>query len=59
MEGLLWLLGVGLLLIALPGFERLTWRGFATGLVKSFLYGALAGLACVPIHNALERRFGG
>jgi hypothetical protein len=47
------------LTIALPGFEWLTAKGFAIGLVKSFLYGALAGLVYVPIHNALERRFGG
>jgi len=46
------------LTIALPGFEWLTLKGFAIGLVKSFLYGALAGLVYVPIHNALERRFG-
>ena len=47
------------LTIALPGFEWLTLKGFAVGLVKSFLYGALIGLVYVPIHNALERRFGG
>jgi len=47
------------LTIALPGFEWLTWKGFAIGLVKSFLYGALFGLVYVPIHNALEHRFGG
>lgn len=46
------------LTIALPGFEWLTLKGFAIGLVKSFLYGALAGLVYVPIYNALERRFG-
>jgi len=47
------------LMIALPGFEWLTLKGFAIGLVKSFLYGALAGLVYVPIYNALARRFGG
>ena len=47
-----------LLTIALPGFEWLTPKGFVIGLVKSFLYGALIGLVYVPIHNALERRFG-
>jgi uncharacterized protein DUF5676 len=46
------------LTIALPGFEWLTAKGFAIGLVKSFLYGALLGLVYVPIHNALQRRFG-
>lgn len=46
------------LVIALPGFEWLTPAGFLIGLVKSFLYGALAGLVYVPIYNALERRFG-
>ncbi len=45
--------------ITLPGFEWLTPKGFAVGLVKSFLYGGLIGLVYVPIHNALERRFGG
>ena len=43
--------------IALPGFEWLTPAGFLIGLVKSFLYGALAGLVYVPIHNALQSRF--
>jgi hypothetical protein len=47
------------LTIALPGFEWLTPKGFVIGLVKSFLYGALAGLVYVPIYNTLERRFGG
>ena len=46
------------LVLALPGFEWLTAKGFAIGLVKSFLYGGLVGLVYVPIHNALERRFG-
>lgn len=46
------------LAIALPGFAWLTPAGFAIGLVKSFLYGALIGLVYVPIYNALERRFG-
>ena len=44
--------------ISLPGFEWLTPKGFAIGLAKSFLYGALLGLVYVPIHNALQRRFG-
>lgn len=46
------------LTIALPGFEWLSAKGFAIGLVKSFLSGALLGLVYVPIHNALQRRFG-
>lgn len=46
-----------LLTIALPGFEWLTAKGFAIGLVKSFLYGGLIGLVYVPIYNALQRRF--
>ena len=45
------------LTISLPGFEWLTAKGFAMGLVKSFLYGALIGLVYVPIYNALRRRF--
>ena len=44
--------------ITLPGFEWLTPIGFAIGLAKSFLYGALIGLVYVPIHNVLQRRFG-
>lgn len=46
------------LTIALPGFEWFTPIGFAIGLAKSFLYGALLGLVYVPIYNMLERRFG-
>ena len=46
------------LLIAVPGFEWLTVKGFFIGLAKSFLYGALIGLVYVPIHNVLQRRFG-
>lgn len=46
------------LALALPGFQWLTLTGFAIGLVKSFLYGALAGLVYVPIYNTLGRRFG-
>lgn len=42
----------------LPAFEWLTWSGFLLGLTESFLYGAYAGLAFVPIHNALTRRWG-
>ena len=46
------------LVMALPGFEWLTWKGFLIGLAKSFLAGVLAGLVYVPVYNALERRFG-
>lgn len=46
------------LVIALPGFEWLTPKGFVVGLVKSFLYGGLLGLVYVPTYNTLERRFG-
>ena len=46
------------LTIALPGFEWLTVKGFAIGLVKSFLYGGLIGVVYVPIYNVLQRRFG-
>lgn len=46
------------LVIALPGFEWLTLKGFVVGLLKSFLYGALLGLVYVPIYNMLARRFG-
>jgi hypothetical protein len=43
--------------LALPGFAWLTLKGFAIGLAKSFLYGALLGLVYVPIYNTLQRRF--
>jgi hypothetical protein len=49
---------VEFLTIVLPGFEWLTAKGFAIGLVKSFLYGPLLGLVYVPVHNLIERRFG-
>jgi hypothetical protein len=42
----------------LPGFRWLTFLGFCIGLIESFLYGAYAGLVFVPIHNALQRRWG-
>ncbi len=48
---------VQFLAIALPGFEWLTLKGFAIGLVKSFLYGALLGLVYVPIYNVLWLRY--
>ena len=48
---------VDFLAITLPGFEWLTFTGFAIGLVNSFLYGALIGLVYVPIYNFLDRRF--
>ena len=44
--------------IALPGFEWLTWKGFAIGLAKSFLDGVIVGLVYVPIYNGLRSRFG-
>ncbi len=43
----------------LPAFEWLTFGGFCLGLIESFLYGAYAGLAFVPIYNRLTRRWGG
>ena len=46
------------LMLALPGFQWLTLKGFAIGLGKSFLYGALLGLVYVPTYNMLQRRFG-
>lgn len=46
------------LIIALPGFEWLTFAGFAIGLAKSFLYGALLGIVYVPTHNGVERFLG-
>ena len=41
----------------LPGFEWLSWQGFFVGLVKSFLYGAYAGLVYVPVYNFLHRKW--
>lgn len=41
----------------LPGFRWLTLRGFLTGLVESFLYGAYAGLLYVPAYNFFWRRW--
>ena len=43
--------------LALPGFHWLTLQGVFTGLVKSFLYGALLGLVYVPIQNRLDAFF--
>ena len=43
----------------LPGFEMPSWKGFLVGLIKSFLYGAYAGLVYVPIYNFLQRRWAG
>ena len=43
--------------LVLPGFHWLTPEGFVTGLVKSFLYGALLGLVYVPIKNGLDAFF--
>lgn len=42
----------------LPAFTWLTWWGFLLGLLESFLYGAYAGIVCVPIYNWLARRYG-
>jgi len=47
---------VQLLEIALPGFRWLSVGSFVLGLVESFLYGAYAGLAFVPIYNFVLRR---
>lgn len=44
--------------LILPGFEWLTLKGFAIGLLKRFLYGVLVGLVYVPIYNGLRFRFG-
>lgn len=40
----------------LPGFHWLSWSGFFVGLIKSFLYGAFAGLVYVPIYNFLDHK---
>lgn len=34
----------------LPGFEWLTWPGFAAGAVGSFLYGWYVAILLVPLH---------
>jgi len=41
----------------LPGFEPNSWRGFAVGLVQSFLYGGFAGIVYVPVYNLLHRQW--
>jgi len=41
-----------------PAFKWLTWWGFLLGLGESFLFGVYAGLVFVPIHNAVNRRWG-
>lgn len=41
----------------LPAFTWLTWGGFLLGLIESFLWGVYIGLAFVPIHNFLFRRW--
>jgi hypothetical protein len=41
----------------LPWFESNSWRGFAFGLVQSFLYGAYAGIVYVPVYNLLHRQW--
>ena len=43
------------LLQVLPGYELQSWRGFAVGLIQSFLYGAYAGIVYVPIYNFFHR----
>lgn len=35
----------------LPGFSRLTWMTFATGLVETFLIGATFASIIVPVYN--------
>jgi hypothetical protein len=42
----------------LPGYAPQSWRGFAAGLVQSFLWGAYIGIVYVPIYNFVNRRFG-
>lgn len=39
----------------LPAFKWLSIEGFLLGLVESFLYGAYAGVAFVPIYNLMCR----
>lgn len=40
----------------LPGFEWLTWTGFASGAVGSFLYGWYAAVLLVPLHRFFSSR---
>lgn len=49
----------GFLEQVLPGFRWLTVKGFAVGLVESFLYGAYAGLTVGLLYNRLRRRWDG
>lgn len=41
-----------------PGFEWLTAKGFAIGLVESFAYGWFAAIVFVPLYNLFSARSG-
>lgn len=40
----------------LPGFEWLTWSGFAFGLVGAYLYGWYVAIVFVPLYRAFAGR---
>jgi hypothetical protein len=42
--------------IFLPGFELLTWQGFALGLVESYAWGWYIALVLGPLYNFFARR---
>ena len=44
------------LAIFLPGFELLTWQGFAIGLVESYAWGWYIALVLGAIYNFFARR---
>lgn len=43
----------------LPGFKWLSVGSFFIGLIESFLWGAYAALAFVPLHNYFLRKWAG
>jgi len=45
--------------LLLPGFQWLTWRGLAFGVIDCVLYGVYGGLVFVPVYNFFVRRLAG
>ena len=40
----------------LPGFEWISWRSFALGLIESYVYGWYVALVWVPLYNVFALR---
>ncbi|HSB78814.1 MAG TPA: hypothetical protein VLM91_08505 [Candidatus Methylomirabilis sp.] len=45
--------------VVLPGFQGITWRSYALGLVETILYAVYAAVIFVPSYNWLARRLTG